>query len=124
MKNHVARPTTSAPFPVANVVAAHNQSESRQNNYCGRGRVHGRGHGRGRGRGRNNYRHYGGNFHILHKNKRYYKFHKMIRRTTFTCPMTFHATFVTNIDSTSRRIILRNFIKPLSKEKIIMWRRT
>ncbi|XP_015166802.1 uncharacterized protein [Solanum tuberosum] len=65
MKNHEARPTGSAPFPEVNVVAVHNQSESRKNNYRGRGR--GCGRGRGRGRGRNNYHHYGGNKHENNK---------------------------------------------------------
>ncbi|XP_016554260.2 AT-hook motif nuclear-localized protein 4 [Capsicum annuum] len=53
MKNHEARPTGSAPFPEANVVAAYDQPEIRQNYYRGRGRGHGRGRGRGYGRGRN-----------------------------------------------------------------------
>ncbi|XP_015165599.1 uncharacterized protein [Solanum tuberosum] len=50
MKNHEARPTGSAPFPEGNVVATHNQSDSRENN--SRGCDHDRGHDRGRGRGR------------------------------------------------------------------------
>ncbi|KAF3661708.1 Transcription factor [Capsicum annuum] len=61
MKNHEARPTGSAPFPEANVVAVHDQLEIRQNYYRDRDRGYGRGCGRGRGRGRNNYRHNGGN---------------------------------------------------------------
>ncbi|XP_016558378.1 uncharacterized protein LOC107858185 [Capsicum annuum] len=61
MKNNETRPTGSALFPEANVVAAHDQPEIRQNYYRDRGRGYGRGCGRGRGRGRNNYRHNGGN---------------------------------------------------------------
>ncbi|XP_055803654.1 uncharacterized protein LOC129872797 [Solanum dulcamara] len=63
----IARPTGSAPFPEVNVVAAHNQSESRQNNYRDHGRGHGRGRGRGCGRGRINYRHHVGNKHENNK---------------------------------------------------------
>ncbi|XP_016566765.1 uncharacterized protein LOC107864870 [Capsicum annuum] len=61
MKNHEAHLTGSAPFPEANVVAAHDQPEIRQNYYRGHGLGHDRGHGRGLGRERNNYRHDGGN---------------------------------------------------------------
>ncbi|XP_016567232.1 uncharacterized protein LOC107865492 [Capsicum annuum] len=46
MKNHEARPTVSASFLKANVVAAHDQPEIRQNYYLGRGRGHYRGRGR------------------------------------------------------------------------------
>ncbi|XP_049391448.1 uncharacterized protein LOC125855790 [Solanum stenotomum] len=71
MKNHEARPIGSAPFPEANIVAAHNQFEPRQNNYRdrdrGRGRDQDRGRGRGCDRGRNNYRHYGENKHENNK---------------------------------------------------------
>ncbi|PHT64862.1 putative mannitol dehydrogenase [Capsicum annuum] len=61
MKNHEARPTGSASFPEANIVAAYDQPEIRQNYYRNRGQGHGRGRGRGRGKGRNNYRHNDGN---------------------------------------------------------------
>ncbi|KAF3653578.1 hypothetical protein FXO38_15584 [Capsicum annuum] len=61
MKNHEARPTGSASFPEANIVAAYDQPEIRQNYYRNRGQGHSRGRGRGRGKGRNNYRHNDGN---------------------------------------------------------------
>ncbi|XP_060212249.1 uncharacterized protein LOC132639880 [Lycium barbarum] len=55
LKNHEARPTGTAPFPEANVVATHGPTERRQNN-----RGHNNERGRGRGRGRYNNRRYGG----------------------------------------------------------------
>ncbi|XP_060210369.1 uncharacterized protein LOC132637274 [Lycium barbarum] len=57
LKNHEARPTETAPFPEANVVATHGPTEKRQNN---QGHNNERGRGRGRGRGRYNNRRYGG----------------------------------------------------------------
>ncbi|XP_019246333.1 PREDICTED: uncharacterized protein LOC109225983 [Nicotiana attenuata] len=55
-KNHEARPTGSAPFPEANLVAIDPRSERRQNNYRGHINI------RGRGKGRNNNRHGGGRY--------------------------------------------------------------
>ncbi|XP_059282825.1 uncharacterized protein LOC132036487 [Lycium ferocissimum] len=55
LKNHEARPTGTAPFPEANVVATHGPTERRQNN-----RGHNNERGRGRGKGRYNNRRDGG----------------------------------------------------------------
>ncbi|XP_060206363.1 uncharacterized protein LOC132634064 [Lycium barbarum] len=55
LKNHEARPTGTAPFPEANVVATHGPTERRQNN-----RGHNNERWRGRGKGRYNNRRGGG----------------------------------------------------------------
>ncbi|XP_021768947.1 uncharacterized protein LOC110733239 [Chenopodium quinoa] len=54
MKNHESRPTSSTPFPEANVTN-HNEKETKNrvhSSSSGRGRSRGRGQWRGRGRGR------------------------------------------------------------------------